>query len=45
MTAGDLLAGGPGPFAAAVDDDTEGCLCLVVGYAKNGLIARVTSGW
>ena len=44
MTAGDPLAGGPGPFAAAVDDDTEGCLCLVVGYAKqNGLIARVTS--
>lgn len=42
--AGDPLAGGLGPFAAAVDDDTEGCLCLVVGYAKrDGLIARVTS--
>jgi hypothetical protein len=44
VTAGDPLAGGPGPFAAAVDDDTEGCLCLVVGYAKrDGLIAKVTS--
>ena len=34
----------PGPFATVADDDTEGCLCLVAGYAsKNGLIARVTA--
>ncbi|MCW2930717.1 MAG: hypothetical protein JWM19_1679 [Actinomycetia bacterium] len=44
MTAGDPLTGSLGPFAALVDDDTEGCLCLVAGYAKDdGLIARVTA--
>jgi hypothetical protein len=43
VTAGDSLTGGGGPLAALVDDDTEGCLCLVAGYArKDGLIARVT---
>lgn len=44
MTAGDPLTGGLGAFAELVDDDTEGCLCLVAGYAKNdGLIAGVTA--
>lgn len=44
MTADDPRTGGLGPFAAIVDDDTESCLCLVVGYAKkDGLIARVTA--
>jgi hypothetical protein len=34
----------PGHSAAHTDDDTEGCLCLVVGYAKkDGLIADVTA--
>jgi hypothetical protein len=41
VTAGDSLAG---RLAALVDDDTEGCLCLVAGYAKkDGLIASVTA--
>ena len=45
MTAGKAPGGSPGPVAAIVDDDTEGCLCLVAGYAKDdGLIARVTAG-
>ena len=44
MTVDDPLTGGLGSFAAIVDDDTESCLCLVVGYAKkDGLIARVTA--
>ena len=44
VTADDPRAGSLGPFAALVDDDTESCLCLVVGYAKkDGLIARVTA--
>ena len=44
MTNGEPLTGGPGPSAALADDDTEGCLCLVAGYAKkDGLIARVTA--
>jgi len=41
VTAGDSLTG---RLAALVDDDTEGCLCLVAGYAKkDGLIASVTA--
>jgi hypothetical protein len=33
-----------GAITAADDDGTEGCLCLVAGYAKqDGLIARVTA--
>jgi hypothetical protein len=33
-----------GSLAALPDDDTEGCVCLVAGYAKkDGLIARVTA--
>jgi hypothetical protein len=44
MTAGDPLTGSPGPSGTLVEDDTEGCLCLVAGYAKDdGLIARVTA--
>ena len=44
MTAADWRTGGTGSFATFVDDDTEACLCLVVGYAKeDGLIARVTA--
>lgn len=44
MTADDPRTGSLDPFAAVVDDDTESCLCLVVGYAKkDGLIARVTA--
>lgn len=44
MTADDSLAGGSESLAALVDDDTEGCLCLVAGYAKqDGLIASVTA--
>lgn len=44
MTAGDPLTGSLGPSASLVEDDTEGCLCLVAGYAKDdGLIARVTA--
>jgi hypothetical protein len=44
VTAGDPLTGSLGPFAALVDDDTEGCLGLVAGYAKkDGLIARVAA--
>ena len=44
MTAGEPLTGSPVPPAAFADDDTEGCLCLVAGYArKDGLIARVTA--
>jgi hypothetical protein len=45
MTAGDPVADStPSPFAELIDEDTEGCLCLVVGYAKkDGLIARVTA--
>ncbi|MGH3192521.1 MAG: hypothetical protein ACRDPY_30285 [Streptosporangiaceae bacterium] len=44
MTAGDPPVGSLVPFAAFVDEDTESCLCLVVGYAKrDGLIARVTN--
>lgn len=45
MTAGDPLTGRLGPSAMLAHDDTESCLCLVVGYAKgDGLIARVTTG-
>ena len=44
MTDDDPRTGRLDPFAALVDDDTESCLCLVVGYAKeDGLIARVTA--
>lgn len=44
MIAGDPLTGSPGPLAALAGDDTEGCLCLVAGYArKDGLIAGVTA--
>lgn len=44
MTVGDSLTGSPDPFASPVDDDTEGCLCVVAGYAKQGgLLARVTA--
>ena len=43
MTAGDPLTGSLGPSASLVEDDTEGCLCLVAGYAKDELIARVTA--
>lgn len=44
MTAGDPLAGSLAPAAMLVEDDTEDCLCLVAGYAKDdGLIARVTA--
>lgn len=44
MTTGEPLTGSPAPSAAFADDDTEGCLCLVAGYAKEGgLIARVTA--
>lgn len=49
MTAGEPLADTlpPGQATASgapfADDDTEGCTCLVAGYArKDGLIARVT---
>jgi hypothetical protein len=43
VTAGDSLTGSPVPSAALADDDTESCLCLVVGYAKQDrLIAGVT---
>jgi len=39
---GDL--GGADPGVAGGEDDSEGCLCLVAGYAKtSGLIATVTS--
>ena len=43
--AGEPVTGlSPAPFATVADDDTEGCLCLVAGYAStNGLIARVTA--
>jgi hypothetical protein len=44
VTTGEPITGNPGPPAAFADDDTENCLCLVVGYAKkDGLIARVTA--
>jgi hypothetical protein len=44
VTAGDPLVGSLDPFAALADDDTEGCLCLIAGYAKSdGLIARVAA--
>jgi hypothetical protein len=44
VTAGDPLTGSLGPSAMLVEDDTEDCLCLVAGYAKDdGLIARVTA--
>jgi hypothetical protein len=44
VTADDPRTGSLDPFAGLVDDDTESCLCLVVGYAKkDGLIARVTA--
>ena len=44
MTTGEPLAGSPAPSAAFADDDTEGCLCLVAGYArKRRLIAKVTA--
>jgi hypothetical protein len=44
VTAGDPLTGSLGSSASIVEDDTEGCLCLVAGYAKDdGLIARVTA--
>jgi hypothetical protein len=42
---GDLAAyTSPGSSDAVGDDDTEGCLCVVAGYAsKNGLIGAVTA--
>ena len=41
MTAGEPLAGRRADLA---DDGTEGCVCLVAGYAKkDGLIAKVTA--
>jgi len=44
VTAGDPLTESLGPSGSFAEDDTEGCLCLVVGYAKDdGLIARVTA--
>jgi hypothetical protein len=44
VTAGDPLTASLGPSGMLVEDDTEDCLCLVVGYAKDdGLIARVTA--
>jgi hypothetical protein len=44
VTVGDPLTGNLDRFAALADDDTESCLCLVAGYAKqDGLIARVTT--
>jgi hypothetical protein len=44
VTAGDPLTESLGPSAMLVEDDTEDCLCLVAGYAKDdGLIARVTA--
>jgi hypothetical protein len=44
VTAGEPLTGSLGPSAAVDVDDTEGCLCLVAGYAKqDGLMARVTA--
>jgi hypothetical protein len=44
VTAGDPLTGSLGSFAELVDEDTEGCLCLVAGFAKkDGLIAGVTA--
>lgn len=43
--AGEPVTGlSPAPFATVADDDIEGCLCLIAGYAStNGLIARVTA--
>jgi hypothetical protein len=39
-----VTADDPRSVSAVVDDDTESCLCLVVGYAKkDGLIAKVTA--
>jgi hypothetical protein len=44
VTADGPRTTGLDPFATIIDDDTESCLCLVVGYAKkDGLIARVAA--
>jgi hypothetical protein len=45
VTAGGPPVHSPGPVTAIADNDTQSCLCLVAGYAReDGLIARVAAG-